>query len=81
MTSRLLTDAPLPDYNDYEAYNAALQNARSELVWLDPATMQREKICETERLDGSTIYVKYTTTASMCRITPRNAASTAPATA
>lgn len=58
MTSRLLTDAPLPDYNDREAYNAALQNARSELVWLDPATMQREKICETERLDGSTIYVK-----------------------
>ena len=58
LTSRLLTDAPLPDYNDYEAYNAALQNARSELVWLDPATMQREKICETERLDGSTIYVK-----------------------
>ena len=58
LTSRLLTDAPLPDYNDREAYNAALQNARSELVWLDPATMQREKICETERLDGSTIYVK-----------------------
>lgn len=24
LTSRLLTDAPLPDYNDYEAYNAAL---------------------------------------------------------
>ena len=58
LTSRLLTDAPLPDYNDREAYNAALQNARSEIVWLDPATMQREKICEMERLDGSTIYVK-----------------------
>ena len=36
LTSRLLTDAPLPDYNDREAYNAALQNARSELVLLGP---------------------------------------------
>ncbi len=31
LTSRLLTDAPLPDYNDREAYNAALQNARASL--------------------------------------------------
>lgn len=58
LTSRLLTDAPLPDKSDYEAYDAALQNARSELIWLDPETLQREKICETERLDGNTIYVK-----------------------
>ena len=36
----------------------SIMTHRSELVWLDPATMQREKICETERLDGSTIYVK-----------------------
>ena len=36
----------------------SIMTHRSELVWLDPATMQREKICKMERLDGSTIYVK-----------------------
>lgn len=58
LTSRLLTDAPLPDYSDREAYDAAMQNARTELVWLDPETMQREKICETGDLNSDTIFVK-----------------------
>ncbi len=43
--------------------------------------MQREKICEMERLDGGTIYVKMYKDRVYVQDNPRNAASTAPATA
>ena len=58
LTARLLTDAPLPDFSDYEAYDAAIQNARTEFCWLDPATLQREPICETPVIDHSVVFVK-----------------------
>lgn len=58
LTARMLTDAPLPDFSDYEAYDAAIQNAKTEFCWLDPATLQREPICETPVIDHSVVYVK-----------------------
>ena len=48
LTSRPVADAPLPDRNqNWEAYDAAMQNAVVEYGWLDPATGARSKILET----------------------------------
>lgn len=44
---RILTDAPLPDPGqNLEAYDAAMQNARKEYDWFDPATGELEKLFE-----------------------------------
>lgn len=46
LTQRVISDAPMPSYNDGDIYRAALQNARYEFDWLDPQTLEREKICD-----------------------------------
>ena len=46
LTQRVISDAPMPSYNDGDIYQAALQNARYEFDWLDPQTLEREKICD-----------------------------------
>ena len=44
LTSRPVADAPLPDRNqNWEAYDAAMQNAVVEYDWLDPATGARQQ--------------------------------------
>lgn len=53
LTARMVSEVPFPDQQtDWEAYQAILQNATEECVWLDPATGQREKLLE---LPGSLI--------------------------
>lgn len=53
LTSRTITQVPLPDPNtDWEAYQAVLQNATVEYDWLDPATGVRTKVLERPH-DGS----------------------------
>ena len=49
LTSRTVTAAPLPDYNDegWDAYDAVLHTATVEYDWLDPATGARTKVLET----------------------------------
>lgn len=44
LTARLVSDAPLPDNNDWDAYHAALQNAAYEYSWYDPQTLERQKV-------------------------------------
>ena len=47
LTSRPVADAPLPDPGqNWEAYDAAMQNAVVEYDWLDPATGARSKVLE-----------------------------------
>lgn len=55
---RLLTDTPLPDPQEGDAYDAALQNATCEYDWYDPATGELEKLMTepyygVEQSDGS----------------------------
>ena len=50
LTSRPVADAPLPDPGqNWEAYDAAMQNAVVEYDWLDPATGARSKVLERPR--------------------------------
>lgn len=46
LTLRVVSDAPMPNYTEGDVYQAALQNARYEFDWLDPQTLEREKICD-----------------------------------
>lgn len=46
LTCRTVTDAPLPEQQGGEIYEEMLDNAISEYDWLDPCTLEREKICE-----------------------------------
>ena len=53
LTARMVSEVPFPDQQtEWEVYQAILQNATEECVWLDPATGQREKLLE---LPGSLI--------------------------
>ena len=59
LLTRLLTEAPLPNRDESEMYQAAVQNAIREYDWYDPATGALEKIFEepyyhgAEREDGT----------------------------
>lgn len=60
LLTRLVTEAPLPDPQEFEMYDAALQNATREYDWFDPATGALEKIFEepyypVSREDGSAL--------------------------
>lgn len=44
LTARLVSDAPLPDNNDWDAYHAAMQNATYEYSWYDPQTLERQTV-------------------------------------
>ena len=44
LLTRLITEAPLPNPNESEMYQAAIQNAIREYDWYDPATGALEKI-------------------------------------
>lgn len=51
LTTRLITDVPLPDANDndMEANQSVLQNARAECDWLDPVNGERGKVADMPR--------------------------------
>lgn len=44
LTARLVSDAPIPDANDWDAYSAAMQNADYEYGWYDPQTLEWQKV-------------------------------------
>ena len=48
LTSRIVTDTPLPDPTvvDWDIYEAALQNSVVEFDWLNPSTGARSKVLE-----------------------------------
>ena len=52
LTQRIVSDAPMPSCDDGDIYRAALQNARYEFDWLDPQTLEREKICDMPTTDS-----------------------------
>ena len=52
LTARLVSDAPIPDSSDWDAYNAAMQNAKYEYSWYDPQTLERQKVFSVSAANG-----------------------------
>ena len=59
ITRRLVADAPLPNYSEGDIYQAAVQNAQMEFDWLDPQTLEREKILDVPANGNDTVLRVY----------------------
>lgn len=46
LTERIVSEVPIPAMEEYEAYDAVMQNAVIELDWLNPVTGERRKVLD-----------------------------------
>lgn len=56
LTERVVSDVPIPAMEDYEAYDAVMQNAVIELDWLNPVTGERSKVLDYPYAEQETFY-------------------------